>query len=239
MKSRQVSAVVCQVTMTVPDRNQNSTRFSRCMISGSIVVISVVFVVGVVVILVIGHRLSRQQARIEWRQKFFNRVKQDGVHTGHVIDALMLPMFAGDEECVSRIDALLFDMVTVTPELAAHVAQLKNVQRLSFYDTRGAEHVLANARNLPIRSIFFHQAGVPRDSLRSLADFPSLKAVYFQQVLHPDEIEILNSLPSTITVVEGFPPSKEVPSENRVEQSDAHRSTEGAGANGKPSPEFE
>ena len=136
--------------------------------------------------------------RVTRRQWWFDRVKIGGDQHGRIGDAMILSMFASDKECISRLHALAFDMVSVTPELAEHVSQLKNVNNISFYDTRGTDRVLANARSLPIQQIFFHQADVSPESLRRLADFPALNAVYVQQVPHPDVVDALDSLPPNI-----------------------------------------
>lgn len=172
-------------------------------------------IVACAIILPIGIRHLRQQARLarerqqaEWREKSFNRVK-NGDHIGVVMDSQLLPMLATDNDCVKNLNELQFDMVEIMPEHAVHVSRLTNVRYIGFYDTRGADYVLEHSRDLPIEKLFFHQAQVSHDSLHSLANFPHLEAIYFHQVLHAEEIAILESLPSRITVGMGYPPEDE------------------------------
>lgn len=178
--------------------------------------VPVTLLLALAVGVVTGYSYIREQSQLalkkheaEWKQRCFDLVKKDGHHVGHVHDARILPMFAGDGDCIRRLEQLSFDMVTVSPPLAAFVSQLKNVQSIEFYDTRGADHVLANASSLPIRTIFFHQAEVSADSLRRLAGFSKLNAVYLHQVLSSEELDILKSLPETIAVGLGYPPNAE------------------------------
>ena len=141
--------------------------------------------------------LERQQAA--WRQKWFSEVKNGKCHVV-VSDMRLLPMLAADSDCVANLVDVTFSMVNIEPADAKDISRLSNVQSIGFYDTRGAEHVLEHARGLPIEKLFFECASVPDDSLRRLSEFPGLKQVHFEQVMEPDEIAILKTLPPRISV---------------------------------------
>jgi len=141
--------------------------------------------------------LERQQAA--WRQKWFSDVKNGNCNVV-VSDMRLLPMLAADSDCVANLVDVTFAMVNIEPADAKHISRLSNVQSIGFYDTRGAEHVLEHARDLPIQKLFFECAIVPGDCVRGLSEFPGLKQVRFEQVMDPDEIAILRTLPPTISV---------------------------------------
>ena len=127
------------------------------------------------------------------------------------MDSRLLPMLANDPECVANTRTLCFSMVRIAPEDARYVARLANVKDIVFYDCTSADAVLEHACSLPIESLFFEGASVSPDSLRNLSNFPKLTNVHFEWELHPDDIVILKTLPSHITVE--FPP----PTENAPE----------------------
>ena len=118
-------------------------------------------------------------------------------------------MLANDTDCVNNIEELHFDMVTIAPTDAEHVAKFANVRSIGFYDSRGADYVLKHSRSLPIEEMHFEMARLSEETLRSLKNFSSLKEVRFEHVLYPNEIKILKSLPPQITVHITFPSEDE------------------------------
>ena len=147
-------------------------------------------------------RLESERQRAEWRQKWFSTVKQ-GDHKVSVLDAQLLPMLAEDNDCVKNLKELCFAMVEITPEHAAHVSRLANLRSIHFYDTRGADYVLAHSRNLPIEELSFDSTPVSHDSLRIVTELPCLKKLYFGYELGPDELVILQALPPGVAVETG------------------------------------
>lgn len=177
-------------------------------------------------LLVIGIPLLREQQRLsferqkeEWRQNAFDRVKH-GDHRVSIMDPKLLPMLANDADCVANLNELNFSMTAITNEDAQFVSRLSNVQTLYFYDTRGADLVLENARDLPISKMGFEMARLTKDSLRTLSDFPELTDVHFEHVMYPDEIAILKTLPSRIKVHIPYPAENEPGFKERGEPSD-------------------
>ncbi len=100
-------------------------------------------------------------------------------------------------------------MTNVTRDDARFVSQLKNVQTLSFYDTRGAELILEHSRDLPITEMRFEMAGLSKESLRSLSNFHQLTKVRLVRVMHPDEIAIIDAFPQRIAVHIPYPAENE------------------------------
>lgn len=162
-------------------------------------------------------RLAVERRQAEWRQKWFDDVKNGDAQVS-VMDPLLLPMLANDADCVANLEYLHFAMVDIKPEDAKHVARLTNVKKIGFYDTRGADSVLKHARDLPIESLFFEIARLSGDSLRSLSDFPKLTKVHFEHVMYPDEIAILKTLRSDIAVEVPYPSENEPGGGNHGEQ---------------------
>lgn len=153
-------------------------------------------------------RLSFERQRTQWRQGSFDRVKR-GDQFALIMDSKLLPMLANDADCIANLSGLSFSMTQITDEDARFVSQLSNVQTLSFYDTRGADLVLENARDLPITQMGFDMSRLYKDSLRTLSQFPDLSKLHFGHVMYPSEIAILKTLPPRITVHIPYPAEKE------------------------------
>jgi hypothetical protein len=168
-------------------------------------------------------RLSFERQKVEWRQNAFDRVKH-GEHRVSVMDSKILPMLASDADCVANLNELSFSMTEITGEDAQFVSRLSNVQTLFFYDTRGADLVLENARDLPISKMGFEMARLSKTSLRTLSDFPDLMEVHFEHVMFPNEIAILETLPPRITVRIPYPAEKEPGFKERGESVNAPES---------------
>ncbi len=155
----------------------------------------------IAIILPLAIRRARQQTRLEserqqaeWRQMWFMRVKQGGPAVS-VLDAQLLPMLAEDNDCIRNLKELHFAMVEITPENAAHISRLTNLRSISFYDTRGADHVLEHSRDLRIEELSFDSSPVSQDSLRIVTELPCLKKLHFGHALGPDALTILKALP--------------------------------------------
>lgn len=199
----------CQPAVTEQNASKPKPIMSRgCLVS---LVVSMAFV-G---LLVIGipfqrekQRLSFERQKAEWRQDAVERVKR-GDQYALIMDSKLLPMLANDADCVANLNALSFSMMQMTDEDARFVSQLSNVETLSFYDTRGADLVLENARNLPIMQMGFDMSRLPKDSLRTLSESPDLSTLHFGHVMYPSEIAILKTLQPRITVHIPYPAEKE------------------------------
>ena len=148
------------------------------------------------------HEADEAHRRAQRRQHEFNRIKQgtDKNDRAMVMDGELLAMLADDPDCVNRVTTLDFTSTTITPEAAAQVARLKNVKEITFYDTHGADEVLAHARHLPIERLYFSTSRVSPDSLRSLANFPQLKRVDLEFAFDAEHREALETLPPEIEV---------------------------------------
>jgi hypothetical protein len=162
-------------------------------------------------------RLNIERRRAQWRQKWFDDVK-NGDTQAMVMDSELLPMLANDPECVANLESLYFSCVTIAPEDAKHVARLTNVKDIGFYDTSGADVILDHAGGLPIESLFFECSPVSHDSLRALSEFSKLQKVHFEQGMSPDEIAILKELRPEIVVEIPYPSESEPGSGNRGQQ---------------------
>jgi len=189
--------------MADDDDHTGSTKPSR----GCVSCLTAIAVIAI--ILPIGIRYARQHARLkserqqaEWRQKWFSMVKQ-GDSRVSVLDAQLLPMLAEDNDCIKNLKELCFAMVEITPEHAAHVSRLANLRSIHFYDTRGADYVLAHSRNLRIEELSFDSTPVSHDSLRIVTELPCLKKLHFGYELGSEELVILQALPPGVAVEAG------------------------------------
>ena len=168
-------------------------------------------------------RLSFERQNAEWRQNAYQRVKH-GDDQVSIMDSKLLPMLASDADCVANLKALYFSMSEIADGDARFVSQLSNVQTLSFYDCQGADLILKNARELPITRMGFKMSRLPKDSLRTLSEFPELSKVHFGHVMFPNEIAILESLPPRIVVDIPYPAENEPWFKERGEPPDAPES---------------
>ena len=203
--------------MDAPESSPEPNRSSQSFLTYLVVLVLLA------IALPLGISYLREQSRVaierrqaEWRQKSFDDVKNGDTQVS-VMDPMLLPMLAGDEDCVANLEHLHFSMVDIKPEDAIHVAHLTNVKDMGFYDTRGADFVLKHARALPIKSMFFEMARLSADSLRSLSGFPNLTKVHFEQGMDPDEFAILKTLRSDIVVETPYPFENEPSGGNRGE----------------------
>ncbi len=204
--------------MADTDSPVESTSSSRgCM---TCIILAVAFLIAVpfgALYLSEQERIAIERLRAQWRQEWFNRVK-NGDNLARVSDPLLLPMLANDPDCVANLEELFFDMVEITPNDATYVSRLTNVKSIEFYDTRGMDYVLQHSRDLPIETFYFYTATLSDATLRSLSEFPKLKKVQFEREMHPDEIAILKTLPSHIVVEIPYPAKDEPAIEDRDEQ---------------------
>ena len=186
--------------MTETNDSQSQSRASRSCVPALVVMATIAGLLAVgIQYLREQQRLSFERQKAERRQRSFDRVK-NGDDRASIVDSKLLPMLANDAACVSNLNELDFDMTAITHEDARYVSRLRNVRTLYFYDTRGADLVLENARDLPIVKMGFEMARLNQDSLRSLSDFPILTEVHFEHVMFPNEIAVLEGLPPRITV---------------------------------------
>ncbi|WP_442510993.1 hypothetical protein SH528x_002645 [Novipirellula sp. SH528] len=136
----------------------------------------------------------------------------------------LLSMLANDADCVSNLSELNFSMTEITAADARHVSKFTNLKSLYCYDTRGADYIVENARLLPIERLGFEMAQLSTESLRMLSEFPNLTQVHFEQVMLPNEIAILDTLPPRITVRTPFPAENEPEFKERSDQPTAPES---------------
>jgi hypothetical protein len=171
-------------------------------------------------------RLTFERQKAERRQGAFERVKNGDTRV-LVMDSKLLPMLARDADCVANLKELNFSMTAIAPNDARFISQLKNVRVLTFYDTQGADHVLENARDLPITRMGFEMDRLSKDSLVTLADFPDLTDVHFEHLMYPNEIAVLEMLPPRIKVRIPYPAANEPGFKERGEPSDPPKSPVG------------
>ena len=124
-------------TNTDTDSRKPSRGCMTCLIVAIILTIAASF--G---IYYLGKHSQQQyeRQRAEWRQKWYNDVK-NGSNRVLIFDARLLPMLANDTDCVNNLEYLEFFMVYISPEDAKHVAQLVNVKKMTFYCTGGADDI--------------------------------------------------------------------------------------------------
>lgn len=187
---------------------------------------SLVFPAVVLVLFVIGlpflqeqQQLALERRNAERRQELFDAVKR-GEPRALIMDSKLLQMLANDADCVANLRELDFSMTKITAEDARHVSRMSNLELLYFYGTHGADFVLENARELPIKKMGFEMARLSKDSLRSLSDFKELTEVHFEHVMVPDEIEILKALPMRTRVRIPHPSQNELGLENTSDRPD-------------------
>jgi predicted ATP-grasp superfamily ATP-dependent carboligase len=212
----------------VPMMEHRITKRNRVVSRGCLTIL--IATLAFVVLLVIGvpflrerQRLYFEQQKADWRQREFDRVKNGDDHAS-IMDSKILPMLASDAECITNLRELDFSMAEITADDAQHVSKLAKVESLFFYDTRGADFVLENARDLPIKRMGFDMARLSPDSLRALSGFPDLTDVHFEHVMFPNEIAILKELPSRIKVSIPHPAENEPGFKERGEPSNAPQS---------------
>ncbi|MEQ8209685.1 MAG: hypothetical protein RH917_07615 [Lacipirellulaceae bacterium] len=152
--------------------------------------------------------LAYEKRKAERRLEQFEAIKK-GEQQAHIFDILLLPMLAEDSDCASNILEVHFDMVEITSDSSEAISSFENLKILGFYDCRGADYIMANARDLPIESLYFRMARLSEESLRSLSEFPNLKSVRFEHVMKPHEIAIAQSLRPGIEVEIPWPAEDE------------------------------
>jgi hypothetical protein len=152
--------------------------------------------------------LNRDKRQSEFRQLFFDKVKQ-GDSSAVVIDSQLLPMLANDSQCQQVVTALEFAEINIESVDAPYVAQLKNVTRMSFYCTTGTKELLMHARSLPITELYFEMPDLLDEDYLILKDFPHLQKVHFEHVMEDEWIDRLKSKLPNVEVAAPFPLSKE------------------------------
>ena len=206
--------------MTEPSTVETTPVVSRGCLKSLVLpaVILVLFVIGLP-FLREQQQLALERRNVERRQKSFDAVKR-GEPRVLIMDPKLLQMLADDADCVANLRELDFSMTKITAEDASHVSRMSNLELLNFYDTHGADFVLENARELPIKKMGFEMARLSKDSLRSLSDFNELTEVHFEHVMFPDEIEILKALPTRTKVQIPHPSENEPGLEKRSNRPD-------------------
>jgi hypothetical protein len=117
-----------------------------------------------------------------------------------IYDVELLARLANNQKCVETVNNITFATVTVSEKDAAAASRFHNLRKLSFYDCKGADDVLKACRELPIEYLFFESTRVSDNSLLSLGKLKSLNKVHFEQLVNPQQAEILKQLPSTIVI---------------------------------------
>jgi hypothetical protein len=210
--------------MTETNARASQTLLSRgCLVALIALSVFVGFLVVGIPYLREQQKISFERQKAEWRQDAFERVKNGDTRVS-IMDSKLLPKLARDADCVANLTELSFSMTEITADDAAFIAQLKNVHSLYFYDTHGAERVLENSRDLPIKKLGFEMDRLSKDSLRKLPEFPELREVYFEHVMYPNEIAILETYPPRINVRIPYPAENEPGFKERGEPADAPES---------------
>ncbi len=148
----------------------------------------------------------RQQVRneIEAAQKVLRQQALDRVRLGSrtvtLMDSLLLSMLANDMTCVSNLHELSIAMTDITVDDAVSIAKFVNLEYLSCYDVRGVDSLVENASGLPIKTMSFQATRLSKESLKRLADFPSLTKVHLGYVMYPNELAVLAQLPKHIVI---------------------------------------
>lgn len=152
----------------------------------------VALMLGMVVtgVMVLRERAAKRLVReaAARRLKTFAQAKA-GSGAVLVSDSKLLPMLADDRDCRRQTTRLEFTSITVQAEDAGRVAELSNIDSLSFYCTRGTAAVLKAARELPITEVYFEMPDLEADEYWVLRDYQQLRKVHFEQVMDSTWIE--------------------------------------------------
>ena len=112
-------------------------------------------------------------------------------------DAELIPLLANDAKSAARLTDLNLSMIDMRDCDVSAAKQLTNVKRVYFYSTHGTDKLLKALEHSPaIETLGFEEADLTDDGIQSLATFPNLKEVRFEQVVdQPREDRIRKLLP--------------------------------------------
>ncbi|MCU0712154.1 MAG: hypothetical protein MUC43_08850 [Pirellula sp.] len=195
--------------MTIVEHEQRRPS-SRVRVLGCLGIVAIICGVIVVGISQLRHQvqLSEARSKAEWRQKFFKYVK-DGDSSALVMDSKLLPMLATDVDCQKNLTRIDFASTKIDPSDCVYVADLPNVNSMSFYCTIGTKDLLIAARTLPITSLHFEMPDLAMESYLMLKDFPHLKNVRFEHVMDDEWIDRLKSELPNVKIDAPYPRSQE------------------------------
>lgn len=207
-----------------PADTRPDSRISGC-------VIAILVAVVVVSALVCFAFFARQRSRAEFaRQQHERRLRTvEAVKAGRtevsVSDAELLAMLTDDAECAEKVTAIFFFMADLGDPRFRRVREFNNVKKIGFYDCRNADNMIAVGKEMPnVESLFFEVTGISDRSMQSLAEFPQLKKVRFEQVMPDATIDELKRLLPHVEVDAPWPESKELEYRRKV-RSAAHDSS--------------
>jgi len=143
----------------------------------------------------------------ERRLRMFADV-QSGRSDVSVSDAALIEMFANDPKCVETLTLVHFFAADLSDPRFRRVADLVNVNEMGFYDCENADNVLAVSKDMnSIQTLSFEVTRISDQSLRSLAEYPNLKKIRFEQVMADKTIAWLNELLPNVNVKAPYPAS--------------------------------
>jgi len=196
--------------MTLDD---NSLRSKRATSSCIGLITAAIAVLVTLVVLAYSARKHTQSEfardQQERRRRMFADVKS-GRSDVSVSDAALIELLANDPKCVEALTLIHFFAADLSDPHFRRVADLVNVNEMSFYCCGNADNVIAVAKDMKsLRSLSFEGTPVSDQSLESLAEFQSLKGVRFEQVMADETIAWLNGLLPNVKVKAPYPASKE------------------------------
>jgi hypothetical protein len=127
-----------------------------------------------------------------------------------IYDVEMIEMLADDPQCIANVTSVVFVMADLSDAKFYRLKELRNVEEIGFYDCRNADNVLSVAKEMDsVQELFFEVTKISEQSIQSLAGFPNLKKVHFEQIVPDETIAKLNTLLPNANVETPYPASKE------------------------------
>ncbi len=192
-------AIVVKTDETQPD--------NRRAILGAVATVIAICVLGILYSTRESQRVVEQKAQ-ERMQQIVDRVRQ-GDSSALILESRMLRLLANDSDCKRIVTRLDFASTEIDPEDAKYVSALQGVSSIGFYCTKGTSKVLAAARSLPIRELYFEMPDLSPKDYAVLADFPNLEKIHFEHIVENEWIEELRSALPGVTIEAPFLRSKE------------------------------
>jgi hypothetical protein len=187
--------------MNAPEGRSDAGSSRGCLLAALVLV---VLLVGGGVALYLKARDSRrrfEEHQAAHRQEEFDKVKagDDGRGIFVFLEPKLTEMLASDPDCIANLKVLhLVSVDTSGPESAA-AAKLVNVREVGFYGGN-ADPILAAMKGSPaLEAVNFEVSGLSDEGVRTLATFPNLKKVLFQQIVAPErEVMLRKTLPGVV-----------------------------------------
>ncbi|MBL7040429.1 MAG: hypothetical protein ISR77_17460 [Pirellulaceae bacterium] len=155
-------------------------------------------------------RRSQAELEREQQERRLRTIAEIRSGRGDVMiwDAELLEMLVDDPQCVQTVTSIHFFMADLGDPRFRRVREFENVNNIGFYDCGNADNVIVAAKDMAsIESLFFEVTRISSESLKSLAAFPNLKKVRFEQVVADETIDELSRLLPDVAVEAPFPAS--------------------------------